>query len=489
MVPILPVKYLNLIPRPGFGVRLPQIVIPAIMKVLKEFNVVADIMLSYNRETAPEDVIKSLRPEDFLRGHTGTSIREYITLAIEYSNIYSTIIEVEADHISLMASPERAIKRISVGGFEYGLTEDEIKSSIDYIRKELEEARSVGGVRFVTLDTCELIDLGVDRLSDKDVEARYESELDSDMRKTLEKEYLNRRFTFIHKNRIVEVKINEKELRRLALKYLKSIEYIAKLYDIVREYLGEVGFEVALDEVPQVTNPKDLLFYLNELRRRGLKPDFIAPNIGFRKREDYEGSLDELRRRLETLTAVAKSFGCLLSIHSGSGAHPYSDKGLGVWETVRKATEGMVKYKMSGVFIQLLLEVMYSFPEGSKVRILYDEIFDEVYDYIKKEIERKGLLYSKELEKLIMQYEVEVKKGVRVRRDPRADFFRHYFFLFQTIRDDRGVRYLRERVLQLYQESEDLRRRYERELYELLRRFIVKLGYVNNAVRWSIEYM
>ena len=53
---------------------------------------------------------------------------------------------------------------------------------------------------------------------------------------------------------------------RLALKFLKSIEYARKVCDVISKYLTEpFGIEVSLDEVPQIIKPEELLFYLKEL--------------------------------------------------------------------------------------------------------------------------------------------------------------------------------------------------------------------------------
>ncbi len=481
----MPTGYLGLLPHPAIGVRLPDIVIPPILKAFKDYNVAGGFMLSYNRETAPEDVIRSTDPKMVLYGHTGTSIREYITRARYYADLYNTYIEIEADHVSLMASPERAIKRIAGAAFESGLTDEEIENSMKYIEKELKEASNVGGIDFVTIDTCELIDLRVDKLSSEDVLKEYEERIDRDIRKSLESRYLNRTFKFIGRDYVVYIKYRLETIARLALKYLSSIEYAVKLSKFVKEVLGKnVGIEVSLDEVPQITKPEEMLFYINELVVRGLEPDYIAPNIGFKKREDYVGNLDELKSVIRPLYTIAKSYGVLLSLHSGSGTHPYSDKGIGVWEAIREATGGLVKYKMSGVYIQLLLEVMSRAPQGSRARKLYEEIYDTVYEYLKNVVSKKLPLYTPELEKMIRDYENKCSRDPTYTRNPRADFFRHYFFVFQCIRDSRGIRYLRERVLELFEEDEDLRKMYMREAYELTRRLILKLGFENNIIRY-----
>ncbi len=475
------------IPHPAMGIRLPDIVVPPILKAFKLRDVAGTLMLSYHRETAPTDVIES--GKYVFLGHTGTSIREYVSKASKYADGYGVIIEVEADHVSLMSSPERAIKRITGGGFEYGLSDEEIKSSLNYIEREFKEVAEVGGVDFVTIDTCELIDLGIDGLSKEEIMSRYESEIDEGTRRELERRYVGRRFKFFLSNgELLEIKFSIEDVARLSLKFLKSIEYVPKVVDVIRKYLSgrEFGIEVALDEVPQVTKPKEMLFYLSELSRLGIDIDFVAPNVGFKKREDFIGDLSSLKGTIDELNAIAKSFGALISFHSGSGAHPYSDKGVGTWYAIREVTGGAIKYKVSGVYIQLLLEVMSRFPNGSEVRKLYEEIFDAVLNEVRRYVRGKVGLYSPHLEEMLRDYEVTVSKDPSRARDPRANFFRHYFFLFQALMDSRGVRYLREKLLDLYSRSEDLRREYEREATELTLRIIDKLGFQGNYVRYRV---
>jgi len=226
------------------------------------------------------------------------------------------------------------------------------------------------------------------------------------------------------------------------------------------------------------TQPKELFFYVNELLYKGLRFEFIAPNIGFRKREGYRGDLQDNRVRM--LHTIASSNDVYLSIHSGSGAHPYSDKGVGVWSTIGRATDGLVKYKMSGVLIQLLLEVMSRFPKGTAVRRVYEEIYDAVLDHLKKNISRGKGLASEILRKMIEDYE---KHGNKY--DVRADVFRYYFFVFQFIRDVNGVRYLRNRIVELFDEEKELRERYRKEVADLITREAETLGYINSIIKYE----
>ena len=146
----------------------------------------------------------------------------------------------------------------------------------------------------------------------------------------------------------------------------------------------------------------------------------------------------------------------------------------------------MVKYKVSGVYVQLLLEVMSRFPQGTKPRRLYEEIFDTVLDRVREYVKLKTELYSPHLEKMLRDYEELIKTGRNYERNPRADFFRHYFFIFQAVVDERGKRYLRDNILELYHENRELREEYTREAYELTLRMINKLGFEGNMLYYNL---
>lgn len=461
-------------PLPAVGVRIPDIVIPPVLKAFKSLSTVGAFMLSYHRETGTEETVRS--SGNPLRGHTGTTITEYISKALEYSREYSHPACIEADHVSVTASPEVAIKRIAAGGHSLEpISRNEADASLSYVEAELREASKAGGLDIVTIDTCDLIDHRVDHMEPGDVEAIYEERVGEDAR-ALESVYGGGKFRVLSGGRLIELKLGREELVRLAAKYWLSLEYAERVYRLASEVLGKPFLlEVAFDETPRPTEPVELAFYLSELARRGVYPDYIAPNIGFEKREDYRGRLEDLRETLSKLSAIAWSMGSMLSIHSGSGHNPYSDKGPLVWETVREATGGLVKYKVSGVYIQLLLEVMSRFPKGSKPRRLYEEIYDYVLKTVERYVKERSGLYSKGLEEMVRRYR-EASRPY----DPRADFFRHYFFLFQAAVDADGRRWLREEVLQLYLSDWELRREYEREAYMLTERLVKKLGLEGN---------
>lgn len=472
--------YLGKLPRPAFGVRIPDIVVPTILKCFKKLDITGTLMLSFNRETAPEKYIKSLDQKHFYLGHTGTSIGELIEKITHYSSLYSMPVEIEADHVSIMGSVERALKKIAGVPVEEPLTQAEIQFSLEYIEEEFKEVSKNGGIDFVTIDTCELINYNADKIPDKEVIDLYESRIEPDVRRELERYYANKTFEFISDDRILRIKFRKSDVARLYLKYSSSIEYALKVYDLIKKYVhNEFGVEIAFDETPYKSSLKDILFFTLELKRRGLEPDFLAPNIGYKKREDYDNELKVLYEDLKNIVTLLNGLSVNISIHSGSGHNPYSDKGYGVWRTVGIATNGRVKYKMSGVFIQLLLEVMSRMPSGSKARKIYEEIYDAVIDHLKQVVEAKEALYSKELESMLMQYE-----GSKQKWDPRANIFRHYFYVFQALRNEKSCRVYRETLIQLYNEDSELRRAYEQEVYELIERLALALNYISNSMRY-----
>lgn len=454
------------------GVRIPEIVIPPVLRAHKAAGSTPTTMLSYHRETAPARYIES--EASFLRGHTGTSIREYIEKSLEYSEKEGVPVQVEADHVSITPSPEKAVARITHGVYGGPVSREEAERSLEFIREELEEARDSGGIDVVTIDTTELVDLSVEGLGREELLGLYRERLEGGERRGLEALYLGRAFEYPGDG--VYIRYREEDLARLYLKFSLSIEYATRIAGLVKELFpgGRVGLEVALDELPWITSPMELHFYLNELARRGVRVDYIAPNIGFKKREDYSGDLEDLERRVRELHTVARAHGALLSLHSGSGAHPYSDKGPGVWGALRRSTGGKVKYKVSGVYIQLLLEVMSGFPRGSGPRRLYEDIYDSVIESLWDQVESGGPLGGPQLRSMLEDYERVARRGRPY--DPRSAVFRHYFFLFQAIRDDRGRRRLREELLSLYREDEGLRRSYVKEASELTLRMLRSLG-------------
>jgi len=470
--------YLGVIHHPAIGIRIPEVLLQGILAAFRKHAVAGTLMLSYGRETAPEYVINAEPGAyEITRGHTGTSIKRYLTLAGEAARRWNVPVELEADHVTLSTSSVKAVKRISGVKEVAEASGEELEEALRYIRDEVREAVETGYIRFYTIDTCDLIHYRAERESIGDVEAEFE-EIDNGDR--LLKRYLGRSFTAIGESgRAYYYRFSEDEVKRLAVKYWRSIEGVEKVLDIIRENTPwEFGVEIAFDETPGLTRPKEMLFFLNELWERGINVDYIAPNVGFEKKQDYRGSVAELYKRVDEAAAVALRYGALLSFHSGSGSSPWSGKGPGVYEALLSATGGRLKYKVSGVYYELLLEIMAAQPRGSRARALYEEIYEEVIRYVRREVEDKGPLYSGVLVRQLEDYDRLVER-LGDRYPPWADVFRYYSFLALNIRK-RGRRVYREGIVELYEEDGLFRSLVDRGVEELTSRLIEGLEFGGN---------
>ncbi|RLE85415.1 MAG: hypothetical protein DRJ41_01260 [Thermoprotei archaeon] len=479
-------KYLGVVSHPAIGIRIPEVFLEGILSAFKRANTAGGLMLSFGRETAPEYVINSPPGKyEITMGHTGTSIRQYLTLGAERAKEEGVLVEMEADHLTVTTSSARAVKRISGIKEVIEVKEEDIEKAFEYIRSEVKEAVSTGYVNFFTLDTCELIDYSVDKASEEEVERRFYETYGRKGDNMLDR-YINRRYVFIGSSgRSFRISMPKTRVMRLALKYGKSLEAIVKLYEMLKEMVSwDFGIEVALDEMPDITRPDELLFYLRELWEMRVPVDYVAPNVGFEKKQDYRGDLQILRDRVERLSAVAKAFGAILSFHSGSGSDPYSGKGPGIYELLREATGDSIKYKVSGIYYELLMYILASYPKETPQRELYEEIYDSVIEYLNREVESQGPLDSPVLRKQLKEYHERIMKGGD-RYDPKADVFRYYSFIALNLRNEEGRRKFREKIVNIYESDEDFKRIVDREVEGLTLRLIDGLGFFGNIEKIS----
>jgi len=472
-------RYLGPIRHPAIGIRIPEIFLAGILRAYRRGNVAGGLMLSFGRETAPESVIEAT-PGSFeiTRGHTGTSIRKYITMGAEAALREGVAVELEADHIMVISSSARAVKRIAgVHEAETGTSEEEFKKSMQYNSLAIDEALSTGLVNCFTVDTSDLFDDAAKSREGAQLRLEFEGVRMSD---DLMSRYSDRTFDFAGREGF-SLKFTETEVMRLALRYGRSIDVGGQIYNYIVERIGRpFGFEISLDEAKEETKEKDLLFYLNEWKSSGRHVDFVAPNIGFKKRTDFHGDLRRLERRVARLSEISRSFGALLSIHSGSGTTPYSGKGRGTYGALLRGSGGNLKYKISGVYYELLLQVLASTPPRSKERRLYNQIFDAVLEYLKEQVSKGRPLSSQLLGRQLSAYERGVREGRAERRDPRAVFFRFNSYLALALRDGKGRRYLREGLVGLYGRDPSIRRKVDVETERLTTRLLDGLHFGNN---------
>lgn len=464
--------YLGKIPHLSVGVRIPEVFLEGVLTGFKQEGSVGGVMLSYHRETAPEYVINAPPGTyEITRGHTGTSIKKYIELSVNRAREKGVVIEVEADHVSVTVSSTEAVRRIVGGEPQRTLSSNDLSKALQYIRDEIREAAETRSINFFTIDACDLIDYGVERLGNEEVDALFRDYIgDSGMVS---------RYSGVDLDLDgFRLKFGELDAKRIALKLYRSIEAIEHVYRIIREEVPwEFGVEIALDETPKITDPRELFFVLREVTSRGIPVDFIAPNVGFKKREDYRGDLGELYNRVKTYSKISSLFGAFLSFHSGSGSSPFSMKGPGVHEAIREATKGFFKYKVSGVYFELLVYLM-STHSSPRVRKFFEEMYDEVLSFLERQVQSRGELYDKTLEGL---YEEHLRLSrPRGKRPVDTPLFRHYSFIALSLRRD-GRRHIRDGIVELYQEEPEFKATVDRELSRLTSLLIKSLGFSGNV--------
>ncbi len=483
-------RYIGTLHHPAIGIRIPEIFLKGILRAFKKENVVSGLMLSFGRETATEEVINSPPGKyEITKGHTGTSIKKYITMSAEAALKENLIIEIEADHIMIIGSTIKAVKRIAGIHEETKINIEEMRKSIEYAKSEIDEAISTNYINSFTIDTCDLFNLDVDKWNEEKIKEEFLKNFSENERKILLNRYIEKDFNFITAiGRKISYKFDENEIMRLSLKFKDSLKISKEIYDYIKGKMGKpFGFEIAFDETIEETKDKEMLFYLNEWINLGAHVNYIAPNIGFKKRMDFHGDLKKLEEKVSKLAAIAKNYNALLSIHSGSGTSPYSGKGPGTYKALLKATKGELKYKISGVYYELLMEILSSFPLKSEERKLYNRIFDEVYDFLSKQIIEGGPLASPLLKKQIERYKKEVKNGIRKRRDPRALFFRFNSYLALNFRDKNGKRYFRDELVYLYNKDKKFQEIVDKEVEKLTLRLINGLNFNKNINKLSIS--
>ncbi len=459
---------LGVVKHPAIGIRMPEILLPGIIGGYKERNVAGDLMLSFGRETAPEKIIRA-KPGtwEITRGHTGTSIKKYQSMGAKAAEKAGVTVEIEADHLIIIGSATAAVQRIAGYHAESHISEEELQASLDYNMQAIDEAVATGVVGCFTTDTSDLFWLEADGLSPKKTEALFEDSFKPEERRKILARYRKPEVLKGADGKSVRVSISKVQAMRLALKFQRSLTINAQVYRYCKKALGkrEFSFEISLDETADMTAPRETLFYLTEWKALGLPCQYFAPNVGFGKRADFKGDMAELQKRVRQHHAISWSVSkALLSIHSGSGTTPYSGKGKGTYEAILAGTGGDVKYKISGVYFELLMEMIAEQPARSEARKLYNQIFDACLKLLKKEIKSEGALAQPLLIAQMAKYEKAIKRNPKKKRDPRADFFRFNSYLALNMRDEDGKRYFREGLIELLKGDDELRAAFDEEV-------------------------
>ncbi len=382
-------------PAIAVGNRHPEISLPAAFDAFRTIyrntgvNMASTVQLSATREMTTDEAIAARDGENpTAAGHTRVSIRH-----LYHAGLWAAIrsgwregYSAEADHFIVSGS-----------------TPDEIARSVETAKEAIGQAE--GYTKFTT-DTSRLFLLEADTRhaqawDDTTVDDKFHELFPPEERNWILNEFSKKFITGEATYHLPDI-----DIRRLAVKFGRSLKLNEELYDTIKRHTRSFDFEPSIDEAETLTTPSELIFYMHWLRARGRTAQLVPPNLGFKKRQAYpetaealeryvEGRmwaelaprvmteyggnpLEELGARVRELAAVARHFQGTLSVHSGSG------KQAEVLERLGRATGGRINYKISGELQLQLFDLLAEQPEESPWRLLFERMCARANEFAAK---------------------------------------------------------------------------------------------------------
>ncbi len=237
------------------------------------------------------------------------------------------------------------------------------------------------------------------------------------------------------------IKLSEIELVQLIGKYWLAVEALDNLVPFITTLRENEPFdlELSIDDHPPEIHPFDCLtaelevaFLLAESKRRGLPLTHLAPNLGVEKHIDYryQDGLEGLEVRTRALHRLAQEEGVVIDCHSGDDLSEAARKAL------KRATAGMIHFKISPYLQTLFADVLYDFDRG-----MFKTWWDDTCEFA-RENAREGSMLAAES---IKQYESEPGAGPH----PRFNLFRLFCYATVGKRDAEGNFIYRDRFYSL----------------------------------------
>lgn len=212
----------------------------------------------------------------------------------------------------------------------FGADADHVKHTEDLLIAAHE------GYTMYTLDPSDYV-RDVSKMNQKEITEFYQSHPE---RRELEARYLGKTFS-LSKEKLV---MSEEDFVKIFVTYIDVLEHVVKCYDALRGVRRDFDLEVSIDETSTPTTPLAHIFIVQELRRRGVDFQTLAPRfVGqWQKGIDYIGDLSILEKEISIHSEIAKILsGYKLSLHSGS------DK-FSVYPIFARYTEGNLHVKTAG---------------------------------------------------------------------------------------------------------------------------------------------
>jgi hypothetical protein len=236
-----------------------------------------------------------------------------------------------------------------------------------------------------------------------------------------------------------------------ARKYASALDVVAELAAHIKGLKDTAPFdlELSIDECPPqmdastcLTSEAELLFLIEELRRREVPITHIAPNVGVVKGQDYTGAdgLAGFERRIAGLQRVATEQGVMLDFHSGDDLRAAARQAIG------RATRGWNHFKVSPSLQVIFGEVLHEVcPER------FQFWWEDTLTYVRREASAGSTFAAR----CLREYE-NAEDPVPA---PHHAVFHHYNFASVGRRDEWGQFVFRDRFYDLpaefYREYDD----------------------------------
>jgi len=247
---------------------------------------------------------------------------------------------------------------------------------------------------------------------------------------------------------------------RLMAKYWNALDAIEKLYHYIIKLKEGAAFdlEMSIDENPPdvktcecITVESEMIFIIDEMKRRNIRLTHIAPNFGVEKGVDYRcpGGLEKLKTRIERFYRIASGNNIMLDCHSGDDLSQETRRVFG------DATEGNIHFKISPSLQDIFAETIYDYSPK-----LFSFWWDATMDYVKQKA-GEGSELAADLIKKFNSMEKPVPS-------PHQEIFHYYSFAPVGLRDSANRYMYREWFYSLPEDFYQLyRQRVEKFLLEV----------------------
>ena len=194
------------------------------------------------------------------------------------------------------------------------------------------------GYSMVTLDCADYIN-NPEQMSAAEIESNYQKIPDY-LREGLESQYLNK--TFILSSGY-QLEYNQHKLKKIILTYYKILDFSKEVQHLLNKLDYNPSLEISITKSSVVTTPEAHFFIANELKRKNIKINSLAPHfVGeFQNGIDYIGYPDKFEQQFKVHADIADRFGHKLSIHSAS--YKFS-----ILELIGHHTQNRVHVKIEG---------------------------------------------------------------------------------------------------------------------------------------------